>query len=216
MKKPALLVLAAAAGALPLGLLAANFGMATPHAAAQTPSASQAPPLLASPKEAEVVDAADAFLATLSDEQRAIAQIELKPSLAIRWSNLPGGSDPQRRLLSRSQARAGRGGPEGRPGGPRRGGLLAIPGVRAADDAFAKGRGGPGPGGRGSPGPEEGRGRSGPEEGRRSCSEEGRRPGRRLQLRGGAIHDRDPGQAVEDQALDPATGRPPSRNQHLL
>ena len=38
------------------------------------------PGLLASPKAADVVDAADAFLATLSDKQRAIAQIELKPS----------------------------------------------------------------------------------------------------------------------------------------
>ena len=38
MKKPALLVLAAVAGALPLAFLAANFGIATPHAAAQIPS----------------------------------------------------------------------------------------------------------------------------------------------------------------------------------
>ena len=36
MHKPALLVLAAAVGALPLGFLAANFGIAAPHAATQT------------------------------------------------------------------------------------------------------------------------------------------------------------------------------------
>ena len=34
----------------------------------------------------------------------------------------------QRRLLPRPQARAGRGGPEGRPGCPGRGGFLTIPG----------------------------------------------------------------------------------------
>jgi hypothetical protein len=148
MNKPALLVLAAAAGALPLGFLAANFGIATPHAAAQTPAASQAPPLLASPKEADVVDAADAFLATLSDEQRATAQIELKPQLAVRWTNFPGGSNvrngvfyrdlkPEQVEAALKVARVALG----------EEGFARYQEVRAADDAFAKGRGGRGPGG---------------------------------------------------------------------
>src|SRR4051812_43748502 len=68
----------AVAASLPLGLLAANLGSAGPGAIAQAaPETSQAPDLLASPKAAEVVDAAEAFLATLSEQQRSIAQIEL-------------------------------------------------------------------------------------------------------------------------------------------
>src|SRR3954447_5128541 len=89
MTNPAILPLAAAA-ILSLGLLAANFGPATPEAVAQATPAPAAPDLLASPKATDVVDAADAFLATLSDEHRAIAQIELKPELAARWTNFPG------------------------------------------------------------------------------------------------------------------------------
>jgi hypothetical protein len=93
MNKSIVLALAAAAS-LPLGLLAANLGSAGPRAAAQTaPATAQAPDLLASPKVADVVDAADAFLATLSEQQRATAQIELTPKLAVRWTNFPGGSN---------------------------------------------------------------------------------------------------------------------------
>ena len=92
MNKSTVLALAAAASVV-LGLLAANLGSAGPRAAAQTaPATSHTPDLLASPKVTDVVSAADAFLATLSDEQRAIAQIELKPQLAVRWTNFPGGS----------------------------------------------------------------------------------------------------------------------------
>jgi Protein of unknown function (DUF3500) len=152
MKKLALVVLAAAASALPLGFLAANFGIATPHAAAQAPTSAQTPPLLASPKVADVVDAADAFLATLSDEQRAIAQIELKPSLAVRWTNFPGGSNvrngvfyrdlkPEQVEAAMKVARIALG----------EEGFSRHQEVRAADDAFAKGRGGRGPGGPGGP-----------------------------------------------------------------
>ena len=149
MNRPAFLTLTAAAGALSLGMLAANFGSAAPQAAAQaTPSASPAPDLLASPKAADVVDAADAFLATLSEEQRAIAQIELKPQLAVRWTNFPGGSNvrngvfyrdlkPEQVEAALKVARVALG----------EEGFSRYQEVRAADDAFAKGRGGRGPGG---------------------------------------------------------------------
>ena len=151
---------------------------AAPQAAAQAaPAASPAPALLASPKAADVVDAADAFLATLSEEQRAIAQIELTPQLAVRWTNFPGGSNvrngvfyrdlkPEQVEAALKVARVALG----------EEGFARYQEVRAADDAFAKGRGGRGPGGPGGPA-EEGRRRSGPEEGRRSRPEEGRRPG---------------------------------------
>ena len=99
------------------------------------------------------MDAADAFLATLSEEQRAIAQIELKPQLAIRWTNFPGGSDvrngvfyrdlkPEQVEAALKVARVALG----------EEGFSRYQEVRAADDAFAKGRGGRGPGGPGGPG----------------------------------------------------------------
>ena len=201
----------AAAGTLPLGLLAANFGSVAPQAAAQATRAAAAPTLLASPKAADVVDAAEAFLATLSEEQRATAQIELTPQLAIRWTNLPGGSDlrngvffrdlkPEQVEAALKVARVALG----------EEGFSRYQEVRAADDAFAKGRGGRGP----AVLTKESRRRSGQEESRRSRQEEGRRRGD--ELRGDELHDRVPGQAVEDHALDPAVGRPPSRHQHLL
>ena len=141
MNRSNFLALAAAAGALPLGLLAANLGSAAPRAAAQTtPAASPAPTLLASPKAAAVVDAADAFLATLSEEQRATAQIELTPQLAVRWTNFPGGSNvrngvffrdlkPEQVEAALKVARVALG----------EEGFSRYQEVRAADDAFAKG-----------------------------------------------------------------------------
>ena len=53
-----------------LVIFAANFSPAAPQGAAQTTQAAAAPDLPASPKGSDVVDAADAFLATLSQEQR--------------------------------------------------------------------------------------------------------------------------------------------------
>jgi hypothetical protein len=135
---------------LSLGLLAVNFSTAAPHAAAQaTQSGAPAPALPPSPKASDVVDAADAFLATLSEEQRATAQIELKPQLAVRWTNFPGGSNVRNgvffRELKPEQVEAAMKvarialGEEG---------FARYQEVRAADDAFAKGgRGGRGPGG---------------------------------------------------------------------
>ena len=152
MNRPAFLTLtaAAAAGALTLGVLAVNFGSAVPQAAAQaTQSGAPAPDLLASPRVADVVDAADAFLATLTDEQRAIARIELKPQLAVRWTNFPGGSNVRNgvfyRDLKPEQVEAALKVAKVALGEE---GYSRYLEVRAADDVFAKGRGGPpGPGG---------------------------------------------------------------------
>jgi hypothetical protein len=153
MNRSTYFTVAAAAGLLPLGVLAANLGpvasLAEPSPAAA--AAAEAPPLLASPKAADVVDAANAFLATLSDEQRAIAQIELKPSLAVRWTNFPGGSNvrngvfyrdlkPEQVEAAMKVARIALG----------EEGFSRHQEVRAADDAFAKGVG-RGPGGPGGP-----------------------------------------------------------------
>jgi hypothetical protein len=137
--------MAAATAALPLGFLGANLGLATPQVAAQTTVASEVPPLLASAKAADVVDAADAFLATLSDEQRVVAQIELKPSLAVRWTNFPGGSNVRNgvfyRDLKPNQVEAALKVAKVALGDE---GFARYQEVRAADDVFAKGRGGPG------------------------------------------------------------------------
>ena len=141
-----ILALTAAAGTLSLAIFATNFGSVAPQAVAQTPATR--PDLLASPKVADVVDAGEAFLATLSDEQRATAQIELTPQLAVRWTNFPGGSDvrngvffrdlkPEQVEAALKVARIALG----------EEGFSRYQEVRAADDAFAKGRGGRGPGG---------------------------------------------------------------------
>lgn len=147
MKKTTVLTLAAV-GTLPLGFLAVHLGPVAPPAVAQ---AAPAPPtLLASPKAADVVNAADAFLATLTAEQRAIAQVELTPQLAVRWTNFPGGSNvrngvfyrdlkPEQVAAALKVARIALG----------EEGFARYQEVRAADDAFAKGRGGRGPGGPG-------------------------------------------------------------------
>jgi hypothetical protein len=153
MNRSTAFALIAAAGSLPLGIVAANLAAAAPRKSAEATTAESAPPaLLASPRAAEVVDAADAFLATLSEEQRAIAQIELKPELAIRWTNFPGGSNVRNgvfyRDLKPAQVEAALNvarvalGEEG---------FARYQEVRAADDALAKGRGGRGPGGPGGP-----------------------------------------------------------------
>ncbi|WP_165073846.1 DUF3500 domain-containing protein [Paludisphaera rhizosphaerae] len=163
MQRPTLLVLAGASGVLSLGLMAAGLEPAAPLAAAQAPAAaSVAVELLASPRAADVVDAADAFLATLSDEQRAIAQIELKPSLAIRWTNFPGGSERRNGVFYRDLK------PEQVDAAIKvakvalgEEGFARYQEVRAADDAFAKGRGGRGPGGPGGPAQKKGGGPGG-------------------------------------------------------
>jgi hypothetical protein len=160
MSRPTFLALAAAAGALPLGLLAAGLGSAAPRDAAQTaPTTSPAPPLLDSPTAADVADAANAFLATLTEKQRAVAQIELTPRLAGRWSNFPGGSNLRNGVFLREMnptqvaaamklARLALG----------EEGFARFQEIRSADDHHDQVRRGGGPGGRG-PG---GRGPGGP------------------------------------------------------
>ena len=96
------------------------------------------------------MDAANAFLATLTEKQRAVAQIELTHRLAARWTNFPGGSNvrngvffrelkPEQVEAALKVARVALG----------EEGFSRYQEVRAADDAFAKGRGGRGPGGPG-------------------------------------------------------------------
>ena len=153
MNRSTAFALIAAAGSLPLGIVAANLAAAVLHASAEASAAAAASPsLLASPGAADVVDAAEAFLATLSEEKRSIARIELKPELAIRWTNFPGGSDvrngvfyrdlkPEQVAAALKVARVALG----------EEGFSRYQEVRAADDAFARGRGGRGPGGPGGP-----------------------------------------------------------------
>src|SRR4051794_18960898 len=152
MNRSPLIALAVAAS-VPLGLLAVNLGSAGRPAAAQAaPATRQAQELLDSPKAAAVVDAAAAFLDTLSDPQRSIAQVGLTPQLAVRWTNFPGGSErrngvffrdlkPEQVEAALKVARIALG----------EEGFARYQEVRAADDVFAKGRGGRGPGGPGGP-----------------------------------------------------------------
>ena len=141
-----ILALTAATGTLSLAIFATNFGSVAPQAIAQAPAAR--PDLLASEKAADVVDAGEAFLATLSEEQRATAQIELTPRLAVRWTNFPGGSNVRNgvffRDLKPQQVEAALKVAQVALGEE---GFARYQEVRAADDAFAKGRGGRGPGG---------------------------------------------------------------------
>ncbi len=141
-----ILALTATAGTLSLAIFATNLMSVVPEAAAQSPASR--PDLLASPNVADVVDAAEAFMATLPEGQRAVAQIELTPQLAVRWTNFPGGSNvrngvffrelkPEQVEAALKVARIALG----------EDGFARYQDVRAADDAFAKGRGGRGPGG---------------------------------------------------------------------
>jgi hypothetical protein len=141
-----ILALTVAAGTLSLAIFATDFGSVVTEAAARAPE--PRPDLPASPKVADVVDAGEAFLATLSAEQRAIAQIELAPRFAIRWTNFPGGSNvrngvffrelkPEQVAAALKVARIALG----------EEGFSRYQEVRAADDVFAKGGGGRGPGG---------------------------------------------------------------------
>ena len=153
MRRLALVTLAATAGTLALGGLTTNFGLNPTDAVGQTtPAVTSTPDLLGSPKVADVVGAADAFLATLSEQERAVAQIDLKSSLAVRWTNFPGGSNvrngvfyrdlkPEQVDAAMKVARVALG----------EEGFARFQEVRAADDEFAKGRGGRGPGEPGRP-----------------------------------------------------------------
>ena len=123
-------------------------GSAAPQAAAQaTLSGGPAPDLLASPKVADVVDAADAFLATPTDEQRATRPAsnsvatprrpldELFPVGPHVCNGAPStvASKPGSRVEAALKVAQVALGEEG---------FSRYQEVRAADDAFAKGRGG--------------------------------------------------------------------------
>ena len=159
MNKRTQLALTSAAAALSVGSLAAYLSSAAPRVAAQTASAAKAAPspaLLEAPGAPAVVDAANAFLATLSDTQKAMVQVGQTSQNAARWSNFPAAVvarngiyfrdlNPAQTTAALKVARLALS-PEG---------FNRFQGVRAADDAFAKsdeaqhGPGGGGPGGRG-------------------------------------------------------------------
>ncbi len=160
MNKRALFTLTAAAVALPIGVTVADLASAAPHAAAQP--ARGASPVLAlaaspalppSPGAPAVVDAANAFLATLSEQQRKVAQIEMTPQNAARWSNFPAGFVPRNGIYFRDMnpAQTAAALKVARLALSKEG-FTRFQEVRAGDDAFAKqdrGPGGRGPGGRG-------------------------------------------------------------------
>ena len=153
----ALLAGTAAAGILALGIVGINFDSVAPRAVAQ--ATGPRPDLLSSPKVAEVVDAGEAFLALLSDDERKVAQIELSPKLAVRWSNFPGGSNirngvfyrdlkPDQVEAAMKVARVALG----------EEGFARFQEVRAADDVFAKGAGRRGPDQKKGGGPDQKKG----------------------------------------------------------
>ena len=164
-----LFALTATAVTLPMGLAAAYLASAAPHAAAQAVQAAS-PAVTSSPAASlpaagapAVADAASAFLATLSAKQKTIAQIEMTPQNAARWSNFPAAVVPRNGIYFRDMTPAQSDAalkvarlalsPEG---------FARFQEVRATDDAFAKldkGPGGPGGPRRGGPG---GRGPGGP------------------------------------------------------
>ena len=171
-------------------------------------AAVHAAPLPPSAGGAAVVDAANAFLATLSEQQRTVAQIELTPQNAARWSNFPAAVVPRNGVYFRDMNAA-------QTAAALKIARLALSAegfarfqeVRATDDAFAKiddrpGRrpGGPGgrrsrraaPGGFGGPPP----GLAAPADRAASAG-----PGMARPLRPRQLHHRVPGQAVEDHAL---------------
>ena len=153
MTRPTWLLVSAVAAAVPLGTLAVDLGSLGPDAAAQTtPTTSPKVDLPTSTVAADVVDAVEAFLATLSEPQRAIAQIELKPELAGRWSNLPVGAVARNgvffRDLTTEQVEAAL---KVARLALSQEGFARFQEIRASDDVFARGRGGPGGGGPGGP-----------------------------------------------------------------
>ena len=174
MNKRTRFALTSAAAALSVGSIAAYLSSAAPRAAAQTNLAAQtaptatmvpsSPSLLEAPGAPAVVDAANAFLATLSDTQKTTVQVGQTSLNAARWSNFPAAVVARNgiyfRDLNTAQTAAALKvarlalSPEG---------FDRFQGVRAADDAFAKSdeaRRGPGGGGSGRGGP-SGRGPGG-------------------------------------------------------
>ena len=67
---------------------------APPTAAASTPTASPAPAIAGDTEAATAVDAANAFLDALAEDQRAAAVLPFDSPLRPNWSNLPPGLTP--------------------------------------------------------------------------------------------------------------------------
>ncbi|RYX80914.1 DUF3500 domain-containing protein, partial [bacterium] len=104
MKKQFVLPLCAAAGTLSLGLVVAKVSSAqqlTQTQAKAVTATTEAPTLLAAQNTDSVVDAANAFLAMLSAQQKTTTQIKLKANLAGRWSNFPVGFVPRNGVFFR-------------------------------------------------------------------------------------------------------------------
>lgn len=149
--------LCAAVSVLPLGLLVVRANSANEQTGPVQGKVAPAPvlpspSLPAAPGSAAVVDAANAFLATLSEQQRTVVQIELTPNLAARWSNFPVGiarrngiflrdlNDEQKAAFMKVARLA-----------LSKEGFGRFEELRAADDVLGKAGGGPG-GGFGGPG----------------------------------------------------------------
>ena len=200
MNRSAYLALTVAAGTLSLGLLVANIGSVAPQAVAQAPS--PRPDLLASTKAADVVDVGEAFLATLSDEQRATAQIRtyaatrrsVDKTFRVESNVRVNGVffrdlKPEQVEAALKVARIALG----------EEGFARYQEVRAADDALAKGRGGRGPGG-----PDQKKADGDPARKKADgvlAKKKERRWG--MNFQGDELRGRVPGQALEDVALDP-------------
>ena len=165
------LSLLGAAGAATLGLFA--FGI---NSNAQTTDKTEAAPVISAPladapatpqlpaaqNTDSVVDAANAFLATLSPEQRKLVQIEMTPDNAARWSNFPAGVVRRNgvffRDLNETQSAAAL---KVARLALSDDGFTRMQEVRAGDDAYATSDGARnGPGG-GGPGGNRGGGRGG-------------------------------------------------------
>ena len=140
-----------AVSAVAVGLLAlgANSDAQTP-ATPKTVPATDAP-ATDTPGEATlfdakntdaVVEAANAFLATLSPAQRKVAQIEFTPDNAARWSNFPAGFVPRNGIFFRDMnaAQAAAALKVARLALSENG-FNRMQGVRAGDDAYATSEG---------------------------------------------------------------------------
>ena len=117
-----------------------------------------------SPQTGAVVDAATAFLATLSPAQRAQVGVELSAENAARWSNFPAGVVPRNGLFFRDlNAEQSAAALEVARTALSADGFTRMAEIRATDDVYAKspaarsgpGAGGPPPGGNGG-GPPDG------------------------------------------------------------
>lgn len=167
MNKRTFFSLAAVTGLVMIGGFSAYIAFASPRTAAYplrikqtaliTTKTASAPALFPATSTSAVVDAANAFLATLPESKRTIVLTTMTPQNAARWSNFPAGVvqrngvffrdlTPEQVVAAMKVARLAL----------SEEGFTRFQEVRAADDAFAKldrgpggGQGGRGRGGRG-------------------------------------------------------------------